>query len=176
KIGKSSDGVNSYVKSFIPKQISETWKDGDSAPGNNLMRLTNLSIKPVADDVQAFITVRTPVQMNFEFRCFVNNCILNINIVLTTMKGECVFNLGTHNIAAEIGVLMLNTVIPGNLLNNSTYVVSLIVLKNNSAPICEFLQCVSFDVQDVREDMYYFGTWPGIVRPQIESVLYYKAT
>ncbi len=70
--------------------------------------------------------------------------------------------------------MALKSVIPGNLLNNSTYFVSLSIVKNNTFPIYEFTNCLTFDVEDIRENMHYFGTWPGIIRPRIDGTFYVK--
>jgi hypothetical protein len=48
------------------------------------------------------------------------------------------------------------------------------VVENNSYHIHEFSDCTSFEVEDVREGMHYFGTWPGIIRPSIDSLLLVK--
>jgi hypothetical protein len=29
-------------------------------------------------------------------------------------------------------------------------------------------------VEDVRENMYYFGEWPGVIRPELENWVFYK--
>ena len=169
KIGSASEVVNSYISSSKIDQQGEEWNSVSVAPGNELIKMKSMAIKPQTDVPDAFITVRTPVEMNVEFWCFLDDCDINVNFILYADKGVCVFNLGSPTIKAEKGVLALKSVIPANLLNNGTYMVSLSVVKNNSFPIYEFNNCLSFDVEDVRENMHYFGAWPGIIRPQIEG-------
>ena len=174
KIGKASDVVNSYISSSKRDQSEEEWDLPEAAPGNELIRIKSINIKPQTDEPNAFITVRTPVEMNFEFWCFIDDCDINVNVILYTDKGECVFNLGTPTIKAQKAILGLKSVIPGNLLNNCTYIVSLSVVKNNTSPIFEFTNCVTFDVEDIRQNMHYFGPWPGIIRPRIDGSFYVK--
>lgn len=174
KIGKASEVVNSYISSSKGDENAESWERPDIAPGNELVKLKSINIMPQADEPDAFITVRTPIEMNFEFWCFIDDCDININVILYSDKGECVFNLGSPTIKAQKAILALKSVIPGNLLNNNTYLVTLSVVKNNSFPIYEFTNCLTFDVEDIRENMHYFGTWPGIIRPQIEGKFYVK--
>jgi len=50
----------------------------------------------------------------------------------------------------------------------------LTVVKNHSEPIFEFSNCLSLDVQDERQDMNYFGAWPGVIRPSINNNLRIK--
>jgi lipopolysaccharide transport system ATP-binding protein len=174
KIGKASDVVNSYISSSKSDQNEEEWDLPETAPGNELIKMKSINIKPQTDEPDAFITVRTPIEMNFEFWCFLDNCDINVNVILYTDKGECVFNLGSPTIKAQKAILALKSVIPGNLLNNSTYFVSLSIVKNNTFPIYEFTNCLTFDVEDIRENMHYFGTWPGIIRPRIDGTFYVK--
>ena len=47
-------------------------------------------------------------------------------------------------------------------------------MKNHSEPIFEFANCLSFEVQDERQDMNYFGAWPGVIRPFINNDLSIK--
>jgi lipopolysaccharide transport system ATP-binding protein len=172
EIGTAGTVVKNYIASFKPDKIGQNWSRPELAPGNELIRLKSIEIKPQSEDPNAFITVRTPIQLDFKFWCFLENCDININVILLTPNGECVFNLGSPNGRAEKGILKLRSVIPGNLLNNCTYTVSLEFIKNNSIGIVQFSNCTSFDVEDVRENTHFFGTWPGIIRPQITSCLF----
>jgi lipopolysaccharide transport system ATP-binding protein len=174
KIGKAADVVNNYIRSSKDDLNEEEWMQPEAAPGNELIKMKSMNIKAQTDEPDAFITVRTPIEMNFEFWCFLDDCDINVNVILHSDKGECVFNLGTPTIKAQKAILALKSVIPGNLLNNCTYTVTLSIVKNNSSPICEFANCLTFDVEDVRQNMHYFGTWPGIIRPRIEGTFYVK--
>ncbi|MEO6327689.1 MAG: ABC transporter ATP-binding protein [Ginsengibacter sp.] len=174
KIGKAADVVNSYISSSKGDQNAEEWEAPEVAPGNQLIKMKSINIKPQTNEADAFITVRTPIEMNFEFWCFLDDCDINVNVILHSDKGECVFNLGTPGLKAQKAILGLKSVIPANLLNNCTYLVSLSVVKNNTSPIYEFTNCLTFDVEDIRENMHYFGTWPGIIRPQIDGTFYIK--
>ena len=174
QVGPAIEVVNAYLASVKPPEISEHYEVVEEAPGNEAIRLKSAHVQPQNFPDNNFITVRTPVEMNFEFWCFLEDCNLNVNVILSTKSGDCVFNLGTHNIEAKKAVIGLTSIIPGDLLNSLSYTVSLKVIKNNSVPLYEFNSCISFEVEDHREDMYYYGVWPGIVRPQIDSSLFVK--
>jgi lipopolysaccharide transport system ATP-binding protein len=174
ELGSANNVVNNYISSFKKDSSGKEWQEPEEAPGNESIRLKTISVKPQGGGADAFITVRTPIQMDFDFWCFLEDCSLNVNVILLTENGECVFNLGTASVKARKGVLSLRSTIPGDLLNNTVYSVSLKVIKNNSAAIYEFSHCTNFEVEDVRENMYYFGAWPGVIRPQIHSYLTMK--
>jgi lipopolysaccharide transport system ATP-binding protein len=170
--GMPKDVVHSYVSSSKEDQPKYNWDDEETAPGNEIVKLKSVKVFPKNEE--NYITVQTPIQLDVEFWCLQEDFDINVNVRLLTGNGECVFDLGSPTIKAEKGVLALIDVIPGNLLNNSSYSISLTVVKNNSSPIFEFSECISFEVEDIRDGIYYFGTWPGIIRPPVDSLLYVK--
>lgn len=172
--GKAGEVVESYIGNLKQDKNELTWNSEHDAPGNEKVRMKSYSIKPQTDKSNTFITVRTPIQMDFEFWCYIDDCNINVNVKLYALSGECIFNLGSTTIKAQKAILALQSIIPANLLNNSSYYVSLTVVKNNSYPIYDFNHCASFDVEDVREGMSYFGVWPGLIRPQLEGSFYVK--
>ncbi len=172
--GKAGEVVESYIGNLKQDKNELIWNSEQDAPGNEKVKMKSFSIKPQTDKLNTFITVRTPIQMDFEFWCFIDDCNINVNVKLYALTGECIFNLGSPNIKAEKAILALQSIIPPNLLNNASYYVSLTVVKNNSYPIYDFNHCASFDVEDVREGMSYFGTWPGLIRPQLQMDLNFK--
>ncbi|MEO6229093.1 MAG: ABC transporter ATP-binding protein [Ferruginibacter sp.] len=172
--GNSAEVVENYIGSTKQDKNETAWDMAEQAPGNELVKLKSILINPVSEKANTYISVRTPVHIDVEFWCYIENCTLNINVTLLTETGECVFNIGTHNIVAKKGIMVLDTTIPGNLLNNANYTISLTVIKDNASLVYEFVDCASFDVEDIRENMTYFGKWEGIIRPEINSVLYIK--
>ncbi len=172
-MGPAGDVVNKYISSVKHESTSQSWDEAAEAPGNDQVRMKSIEVKP-ADENAEFITVHTPIQLDFEFWCFLEEGTINVNLKLLTTTGECIFNIGSSSVNAEKAIIGLRSIIPGDLLNNSTYIVALTVVKNHSTPICEFSNCTSIEVEDVREGMYYFDTWQGIIRPDIENVLYLK--
>ncbi len=172
-MGPAGDVVNKYISSVKHESTSQSWDEAAEAPGNDQVRMKSIEVKP-ADENAEFITVHTPIQLDFEFWCFLQEGTINVNLKLLTTTGECIFNIGSSSVKAEKAIIGLRSIIPGDLLNNSTYIVALTVVKNHSTPICEFSNCTSIEVEDVREGMYYFDTWQGIIRPDIENVLYLK--
>jgi lipopolysaccharide transport system ATP-binding protein len=174
EIGPTEEVIKSYISSIKPEEYISQFEAVDSAPGNELIKLKKVTIRPPEGSDDNYISVRTPVQINAEFWCLTVNCKLNINVVLSTDDGICVFNMGTHLIEAQKGILSLKSIIPACLLNNRSYNLSFQVIKNSSAILFNFSNCAKFDVEDVRENMFYYGEWPGVIRPEIESVLSYS--
>ncbi|MFN2440910.1 MAG: hypothetical protein ABR503_17020, partial [Chitinophagaceae bacterium] len=172
EMGKNADVIKKYLGTVKENAEIFSWENPESAPGNNQIKMKSIVAKPQNGETNAYITVHTPIEIETKFWCFFNDCNINVNVRLLTVSGECVFDLGSPSIKAEKGIIILHSTIPGNLLNNAVYSVSLTVIKNHSYPIHEFSNCIDFTVEDVRDNINYFGKWPGIIRPQIDSYLY----
>jgi lipopolysaccharide transport system ATP-binding protein len=176
EMGPAGEVIKSYISSLKPEAYVSEFDSPEAAPGNESIKLKQVKIIPQPGCGSNYISVNTPIKLECEFWCCISEGQLNINVVLETDDGVCVFNLGTPLIDAQKGLLQLETIIPGNLLNNRAYTLSLTVIKNSSAILHNFSKCNRFEVEDVRENMYYFGEWPGVIRPQIESNLWFQET
>src|SRR5215203_1629331 len=166
--GLPKDVVRAYLEKFAQPIAPREWNDASSAPGNELVRLKRTSVEAV--DL-SYITVATAIKISCEFWCFAEGFTVNVNVQLNAEQGECVFNLGSSSVQAQNSIMQLDVVIPPRLLNNQSYSVSLTVVKNYSEPIFEFSNCLSFEVQDERRGVNYFGAWPGVIRPFINNDL-----
>lgn len=171
KTGAAKEVVKSYLEKFAKPNLPKEWNEPSVAPGNDLVRLKKTSVEA---NEQSFISVATAVKISCEFWCFAEGFSINVNMRLDAEHGECVFNLGSSSVQAQRSIMQLDVIIPARLLNNQTYSVSLTVVKNHSEPIFEFSNCLSLDVQDERQNMNYFGAWPGVIRPVINNDLRIK--
>jgi lipopolysaccharide transport system ATP-binding protein len=170
-MGEPKDVVRAYLEKFARPSEPKDWTDPSSSPGNELIRLKKTSVQAVD---QGFVSVASPIQVYCEFWCFTNDITINVNVILYGEHGECVFNIGSSSVKAQHSILSLEVIIPARILNNQTYTVSLTVVKNHSEAIFEFSNCISFEVQDERQGLNYFGAWPGVIRPTIDNNLRIK--
>jgi lipopolysaccharide transport system ATP-binding protein len=166
--GETSLVMNTYLTSVNQDNGKHSWNKLEHAPGNEMIRLKSIQVKPYMYGFDGIITVNTPIQVNVEFWNSFTDGTIEVSTRLYTVSGVCVFDLGSPTIKAEKGILALSMVIPGNLLNDTSYSISLIILKDNSDTIHEFPHCATFDVEDMRENMQFFGVWPGVIRPQLD--------
>jgi lipopolysaccharide transport system ATP-binding protein len=171
KIGTAKDVVKTYLEKFARPSEPKEWLEPMSAPGNEFVRLKKTSVQAVDN---GFISIASAIQVYCEFWCFTNDITMNVNVALYGEHGECVFNMGSSSVKAQHSVLALEVIIPPRLLNNQTYTISLTIVKNHAEAIFEFPNCISFEVQDERQGLNYFGAWPGVVRPTIDNNLRIK--
>jgi lipopolysaccharide transport system ATP-binding protein len=172
EMGNNAEVIKNYLGTVKNNVEEHHWETSDAAPGNDLIKMKSILAQPHNSGDDTLISVHTAIEIETKFWCFFDDANINVNVRLSTVTGECVFDLGSPGIKAEKGIIVLKSVIPGNLLNNAVYSITLTVVKNYSTPIHEFSNCIDFTVEDVRDNINYFGKWPGIIRPQIDSLLY----
>jgi lipopolysaccharide transport system ATP-binding protein len=164
KAGKIDEVVNEYVKTVSKFQLQQKWETPDNAPGNDFVRIKTLSLL-----VDNFDT-RTPLKMVFEYWNFMDSAELNVSIFLYSMTGECVFNIGDEAKVYQKGIVRAECDIPGDFLNDGSYYISAMIVKDRLVPVFFYEDALAFDILDYREGTDWYGKWPGAVRPKMISV------
>jgi lipopolysaccharide transport system ATP-binding protein len=173
RIGEAAEVIGKYTASFQTHAAGEEWDNKELAPGNEHIKLKSIEVKSPGMP-EAYLKVSSRVALSVEFWNEIDHGKLNVNFKLFTNAGELVFAVGSPLRDAMKGIYVLEHVIPANLLNNNKYVVALSFMRNVNDLICEFPRAVAFDVEDERSGVDYFGAWPGIIRPQLETHFFLK--
>jgi lipopolysaccharide transport system ATP-binding protein len=95
-----------------------------------------------------------------------DDVLLNTSVLLFSYSGECIFDLLSPSANCHKGIVEGECEIPGDFLNDGSYYISFNVVKDTSIPLFDLDECLSFDVEDYRENTQYFGKWWGAVRPK----------
>jgi lipopolysaccharide transport system ATP-binding protein len=174
KEGPAQRIVNSYLNSMQRKELGQEYETLEEAPGNNYIRIKKVSVEPELLNPLDPIDIRTPLHVKFEFWNLVDDLNLCVGVHLFTLAGECIFDVPSPVVDIQKGLLQGHCLIPGNFLNDGSYFISLIFVKNTSEQLYYHEECVSFDVEDFREKMDWYGKWMGYVRPQFPFTLEMK--
>ncbi len=166
--GETNYVINNYLSHVATNQLSRCWEDNDDAPGNEFVRLRSINLVPDYQDNLRHIDVRTPIQIGIDFWNKIDNSLLNLSLHLFTVTGECVFNVVTEPQTFADGLISATLDIPGNLLNDESYIISLMIVKDTSIILFQMSEALSFGVEDYRAfDGSWYGKWPGYIRPQL---------
>ncbi len=165
KYGEVDEVLHDYMSSISKFQLKQNWETPEIAPGNDQVRIKTIEILPEYINGSKNIDVRTPLKINFEFWNMLESAHLNLSIFLYKMTGECVFNIGSQAKTFSKGQINCLLEIPGNILNDGSYFISVMVVKDTSTPIFTIEDAINFDVADFREGTNWFGKWPGSIRP-----------
>jgi lipopolysaccharide transport system ATP-binding protein len=163
--------INNYLANHINGSLKQIFDHPQSAPGNEFIRIKRLQVCPIQKNSSEPIIVDTPIDIEFEFWNYEEENELNLSLHLYTIAQECVFNVGTDAKILSKGVHKGICRIPGNLLNDGIYTVSMMIVRNGSTSLYNYESSVSFEVTENREATGWHGKWPGFVRPKLNFIL-----
>ena len=172
EMGPMSDVVNNYLSNYVNKSLVLEFDNEEAAPGNAQVKLKRIAVVPVVDEPTDPIVVSTPINIEFEFWNHVTDKNINLSLHLFSISQECIFNVGTQQLKLNEGLHKGVCNIPGHLLNDGIYSVSMMVIAEGSYSLYEIDHAVSFEVTENRENFGWHGKWPGFVRPNLNFTLH----
>lgn len=164
--GETNQVIASYLSKVSKTRLRREWDTPEDAPGNDLVRIRRIELTPDYQDDLTHIDVRTPMKLRFEFWNLMERANLNLSMHLNSLTGECIFNVGTQSQPYGQGLIAGECTIPGYFLNDGSYTISVMVVKDTVTPLYTMEEGITFDVEDYREGIAWYGKWPGYVRPQ----------
>lgn len=166
--GATKTVVGNYLSSFRKGENVQFWDEENTAQGAGIIKVRSIKITALGKLPEQIITVHDSIAIQIDLTCSAEGFNLEVCLTLHTEDGICVFDLGSPTIKAEVKEFTYDMLIPGDLLNDNCYTISVTVYKNNADAIFEFTNCATFEVQDLREGLAYFGHWGGIIRPDVK--------
>lgn len=171
QMGDTSVVLKNYMSEVQSKKMSYEADSFHSGLGNDFIRLKYAEIKPeISKDVD-YWTINDPFNLHFEFWNTLNEVDLNVSIHLYASTGECIFNIGNQPTRFNAGIVTADIAIPGNFLNDGSYFLSIMVVKNSSIVLANFEELFEFEIADYRENTTWYGKWPGYVRPNFPIIM-----
>ena len=166
--GETNQVIASYLSKVSRTRLIRVWDTPEEAPGNDLVRIRRIELIPEYPDNLTHIDVRTPMRVRFEFWNMMDRANLNLSMHLNSITGECIFNVGSTSQAYGKGLISGECTIPGYFLNDGSYTISVMIVKDTVTPLFNLEEGLTFDVEDYREGVAWYGKWPGYVRPQFQ--------
>lgn len=174
--GDPREVVSRYLNGNVgSNHVEQVWDDPESAPGNESIALHRVSIVPLERAPRNEISVLTPIAIELEYWNLQKDVRLNVSLSVFNQEGTCIFVTTTlheqawHGRAFPRGLFRSVCRIPGNLLNDGQYTVSVLFVKDEGVVICKRDDLARFEVRDAVEARgHWFGKWTGTVRPRLE--------
>jgi lipopolysaccharide transport system ATP-binding protein len=167
--------VSRYLLVGQVARTEQVWPDPATAPGNDRVRLRRAAVcssGPGDGAVSDGITTRTPFRLEFEYWNFQPGARLNLSIVVYDDQGAVVFNAVPamerewQGRPFPAGLFRDVCHVPGDLMNDGTYRVRLLVVQDDVNVIYDADDALMFDVLDDSELRGgWYGEWVGAVRP-----------
>ena len=165
-LGETESIINKYLSHNINSSMLQVFEE-EHAPGNGFVKLHRIEVCPHLTRPLDPITVNTAIDIVFEFWNYTTDKPIHLSLHLYTMTQECVFNTSTTSALMGLGMHKAICKIPGDLLNDGIYTVSIMIVAEKSYPLYNFENAVSFEVNENRENSGWHGKWPGFVRPKL---------
>ena len=173
--GPTVQVISQYLATVRQPQTEQTWPDPQFAPGNERVRLRRLRIRHPAEDPESAITLDTPFAVEVEYWNLVPESELHICLHFLTEQQIVAFTtasneqnpIGTNGHRAA-GLFRSVCHVPGSLLNEGTYRINVLALRDTSKITYRLDAGLTFEVVDLGSRP---GTWygrePGVVRPRL---------
>jgi lipopolysaccharide transport system ATP-binding protein len=196
-IGDPERVISNYLKKEKVQFLQQEYDDPGSAPGNDAIRIKKVQLIPEFLPGTEVIDIRTPLQVHFEFWCHLGTgagsgvsrrpedvsgpagfgdpdemADLVVGVHLFGISGDCIFDISSPRSRIGKGIIEGQCRIPGHFLNDGSYYISLVFVKNTTTRLFYFESCLSFDVEDYRDNTAWYGKWIGHVRPGFPVTLH----
>jgi lipopolysaccharide transport system ATP-binding protein len=171
--------VDNYLKNQIKNNLEKTWILSGEIQQRQAVSLQKATLIPLFKDQKKIITVETPLRFEVYVINKYDEIKLNLSFVLYTIDGVCVFNSGSQSKLFSAGIIKGSFEMPQNFLNNEVYTVRILVVQDQSIPLLDIYDVITFEVHDIPRTGKWYGKWVGVIRPkfeweidQIESISY----
>jgi len=114
------------------------------------------------------MTVKSAIRMKAAFLNSMPDVILNFSVVLYNLEGVAIFNTGSPPQCFPEGLVEGSFVIPGDFLNDDTYTIRLLLVKDTSVPLFDVHDLLVFEVHDAERIGNWYGKVLGAVRPKFD--------
>jgi lipopolysaccharide transport system ATP-binding protein len=173
--GEAGQVVSTYLKQSFEARGEKVWEDRVDAPGNDRVRMHSARVRVDGGKSTDEITVHSSLSLEFEYWNLAPDTALNLSVFIQNDQGIMVLNTGPiqepvwHGRAFPAGLFRSVCRIPGDFLNDGTYWVNVMVVKDQSSEVFTFENLLTFEVTDTPETRSgWYGKWPGVVRPNLE--------
>ncbi|WP_114782251.1 ABC transporter ATP-binding protein [Botryobacter ruber] len=166
-IGDVNSVVNKYLATTQQAKLKQHWHTPAEAPGNEWVRMKAVELVPHQEVFEEYLDIRTPLTVKFQFWNMQDDVLLSVGLHLFTSNGECIFNVPSPPAHCDKGIVEGECMIPGNFLNDGSYYISMVIVRDTSVELFNFNECLSFELEDYRENLQWYGKWWGAVRPKL---------
>ena len=172
--GRADFVIQQYLKHSAVTVPSLSWPTRAEAPGNELVRLQSIRIRPRDGEVGDVITIRTPFLVEVGFWNLTDTAMMHIDVQLVTASGVVVIaSAPVHQpdyVAKPLaaGRYQSRCAVPGDLLNAGHYFIR-VAVKMNGRVIYRHGEALMCEIQDSPErSEAAFDASAGVIRPILD--------
>ncbi len=169
--GATDEVVRAYLSTYTQYGDERLWSLDKDAPGNDLVRLTGVSVERAKDT--EVLTVADPFRVRVHYHNLgITDDDLNITVQLYNAEDILVLTTGWRQHARTTGQVAEGAgsvwcAVPGNLLNNGDYRI-VVNFFRDSRMMFQVEDTIGFEVHDTKRTGSWFGRMTGVVRPMLQ--------
>jgi lipopolysaccharide transport system ATP-binding protein len=163
--GPGATVISQYLRRSLSARLGAFWPDNETAPGNQEVRLLSAQIVPESDESTIF--VETPLSISVTYRVLQAGILLNTSLAVYNSEDICVFNTISPPTDRPAGLVREVCLVPGKLLNDGTYRVRVMIVKDTGVLLIDHLDAVTFQITESARPFNWYGKWVGVVRPEL---------
>jgi lipopolysaccharide transport system ATP-binding protein len=172
--GQPGAVVADYLKTATMFVGEKLWEDPATAPGGDEVRLHAIRLIPEGDTSVELMNTGTSLVIEVEYWSLKPDTKLSLIMSVYNQEEVCVFSSNSATEQAwqdrplATGLFRSQCHIPGNMLNDGGYRVSLAVFKDSATVVHREDDALVFEIQDNVEDRNgWYGKWAGVIRPKL---------
>lgn len=156
--------IANYLNRDNTQYLIQEFEQPSVAPGNKFIKIKKTEIV-VPFGEGKLIDTTTPVNVVFEFWQYTDpGTELVAGIHLYHVSGTCIFDLHSDCHTFSHGLVRGECTIPGNLLNNGSYYLSIDFITKKKERLYSFDTCLSFDVINYKKITGNHENWNGYLQ------------
>ena len=176
EVGPAGEVVAHYLASTRQAQTESTWEDPASAPGNERVRVRRIRVRPESGAPNDAISMDRPTVVEVEYWNLLPDSQLHVCWHFLTDHQVVAFTSASNELDPPgnqpwlaAGLYRSTCRIPGNLLNEGSYRLNLLLLRDGRKITYRLNDALSFDVvESGARAGSWFGREPGVLRPALE--------
>jgi len=165
KSGPVDDVIDKYLHNVSRGVTEIEWTNLESAPGNDIVRITSVKVFPVGGPSDGLITINTPFDLAVKIWLSVEER-LHLSMHVKSVSGETIFAVPSHQCLLSPGTSEFVCHFPGGLMNDGFYTITIMIIKD-ARSLFTLDEAVNFEVHEGERKGSWLGKWPGAVRPQL---------
>lgn len=172
--GLPLDIIKGYLKESSSFVSSYAWSIPER-PGNDWLKVNEIKLSSGNFSKQGFFDRSDELEIFTEFELLVNQVPINLSLVLLSETGEIILNSYSQVPVPVLdkGVYSGKCKIPGGLLNDGSYKISMLFVRDTSAIMYALEEIIRFELIDTEvRGTGWHGKHPGFVRPKLDFILH----
>lgn len=172
--GSALETVSFYLKDSTQPVHQRSWTKTER-PGNEWIGVNSIRISSAGFMSKGFFDREDEIEISVDFELLKNEVFTNLSMLLLSESSEVVLNTYTQVPAPILnaGVYSGLCKIPGGLLNDNVYKISMLFVKDTSIVMFSLEDILRFELIDVEiRGTGWHGKYPGYVRPKLDFILH----